>query len=236
MQTQTNTPNNTYENHYVHDHGHHNHPHYLAHHFKTMDQQTSSGKMGMWLFMAQEMMFFMALFGGFFYMRFMYPEDVTAAQMSMSVPLGILNSVILLFSSLTISLCVYYTRLHKYGLAKFFILVTMLCGAVFLSIKGFEWYHHIHEGLLPGRYYHPEDPFYKNILMAPMFFGLYYVMTGMHGLHIIIGLGLMTWMYRRIAKQEFNFEHYVALENVSLFWHLVDIVWIFLFPIMYLIH
>jgi cytochrome c oxidase subunit 3 len=213
----------------------HTHPAYLAHHFKTMDQQTSSGKLGMWVFMSQELLFFSGLFCAFGYVRYMYPEMLLEAQGTMDWVIGGINTVVLLVSSLTMSLCVHATRSLQYEKAKKFLIITFLLGFTFLCIKGSEWAHHMHEGYLPGKYFSPHvDALVQNPL-AHIFFGLYYVMTGMHGLHVIIGLGIMIWMYTRIRKKEFNRDHYVALENTSLFWHLVDIVWIFLYPTLYLI-
>ncbi len=217
------------------DHSHDDgHPKYQAHHFKSMDQQTSAGKLGMWVFMGQELLFFSGLFCAFGFVRYMYPDMVAQAQTSMDWRLGGVNSIILLISSLTMSLCVRSARSNnKSGTVKFLI-ATMICGFVFLVIKGTEWGMHFHEGYYPGKYFHPiaeapiQDP------LAHIFFGLYYVMTGMHGLHIVVGLGLMIWMLIRTIKGEFNSENYVSLENTSLFWHLVDIVWIFLYPLLYL--
>ncbi|APJ04953.1 cytochrome c oxidase subunit 3 family protein [Silvanigrella aquatica] len=215
------------------DHGA-SHPKYQAHHFKTMEQQTSAGKLGMWVFMAQELLFFSGLFCAFGYVKFMYPEAVALGQSSMDWRLGTINSIILLVSSLTMSLCVRSTRSNNRSAAAKFLLATMVCGFVFLAIKGAEWGMHFHEGYFPGKYFHPiaEAPIQNP--MAHVFFGLYYVMTGMHAMHIVVGLGLMLWMLVRIVKGEFNSENYVALENTSLFWHLVDIVWIFVFPLLYL--
>jgi cytochrome c oxidase subunit III len=217
------------------DHSTGEHPPYLAHHFKTMDQQTSAGKLGMWVFMGQEVLFFSGLFCAFGFVKHMYPDMVLEAQKSMNVVLGTLNTVILLVSSLTMSLCVRSTRVHQPRASVIFLCVTMICGLVFLSIKGYEWMHHLHEGYYPGKFFQPSAHAEVTASMAHVFFGMYYVMTGMHALHIVVGLGLMCWMLKRLLSREFNFEHYVALENTSLFWHLVDIVWIFLFPVLYLV-
>lgn len=210
------------------------HPKYLAHHFKTMEQQTSSGKLGMWVFMAQELLFFSGLFCALGYVRLMYPDMIKQVHHTMDWRLGGINSVILLISSLTMSLCVRSTRLNQRATSIKYLLITMLCGVVFLGIKGYEWGTHFHEGLYPGKFFDPEPSLHITSNVAHIFYGMYYVMTGIHGLHIIVGLGLMTWMLIRLLRAEFNFEHYVALENTSLFWHLVDIVWIFLFPLLYL--
>ena len=209
-------------------------PKYQAHFFKTMEQQTSSGKLGMWIFMAQEMLFFSGLFCAFGYVRFMYPDMMRDAQRFMDWRLGGFNSVVLLISSLTMGLSVRYARLNNRALSIKLLLATMLCGVIFLSVKGIEWGIHFHEGLYPGKFFHPSAETGLTNQTTHVFFGLYYVMTGMHGLHIIVGLGLMTWLLFRSVRGDFNHENYVAMENTSLFWHLVDIVWIFLYPLLYL--
>jgi cytochrome c oxidase subunit 3 len=210
------------------------HSEYLAHHFKNMAQQTAAGKLGMWVFMGQELLFFSGLFCAFGFVRYMYPNMVAEAQASMDWRLGGINSILLLVSSLTMSLCVRSARSNnKSGTVKFLI-ATMICGFVFLVIKGTEWGMHLHEGYFPGKYFNPVQGAEIHNPLAHIFFGLYYVMTGMHGLHIIVGLGLMTWMLIRTVRGEFSSENYVSLENTSLFWHLVDIVWIFLYPLLYL--
>ena len=214
---------------------HEGHPHYLAHHFKSMNQQTGSGKLGMWIFMGQELLFFSGLFCALGYVRYMYPDMVREAQMSMDWMVGGVNTVVLLVSSLTMSLCVHAARSNDSLRARKFLIITFVLGCLFLMIKGSEWFLHMHEGYFPGKYFNPIPEAPVQNALAHIFFGLYYIMTGMHGLHVIIGLGLMIWMYLRLKRLDFNSENYVALENTSLFWHLVDIVWIFLYPMLYLV-
>lgn len=210
------------------------HPKYLAHHFKTMDQQTASGKMGMWVFMAQELLFFSGLFCALGYVHLMYPDMIKQVQPTMEWRLGGTNSIILMISSLTMSLSVRATRVNDRNNSIKFLIATMACGVAFMVLKIYEWWSHMAEGLYPGKFFDPDPHLGITSGAAHIFYGLYYVMTGIHGLHILIGIGLMGWMLWRLFKNEFNAEHYVALENTSLFWHLVDIVWIFLFPLIYL--
>jgi cytochrome c oxidase subunit 3 len=184
--------------------------------------------------MGQEILFFSGLFCAYFYCRFMFPDMVVQAMHYMDWRLGGINSIILLVSSLTMSLCVRSARLNQRASSIKYLLATMLCGLTFLVIKGIEWGMHFHEGLYPGRFYSPIEHVSITGGTAHVFFGLYYTITGMHGLHIVVGLGLMVWMYKRISRGDFNHENYIALENVSLFWHLVDLVWIFLYPLLYL--
>jgi cytochrome c oxidase subunit 3 len=213
---------------------HNHHPDYLAHHFKSMDQQTSAGKLGMWIFMGQELLFFSGLFCAYGYMQYMYPDMVADSKRFMDWRLGGINSIVLLVSSLTMSLCVRSARLNQRNSSIRFLALTMLCGIIFLMIKGFEWVTHFHEGLYPGRYFNPLSDLNIVDNTSHVFFSLYYIMTGMHGMHIVVGLGLMVWLMIRSFRNEFNHENYVSLENTSLFWHFVDVVWIFLYPLLYL--
>ncbi len=210
------------------------HPPYLAHHFKTMDQQTSSGKLGMWIFMGQELLFFSGLFCAYGYMRVLYPDMVAESLNYMDWRLGGINSIILLISSLTMSLCVRSARVNNTNLSIKYLWATMTCGLAFLIIKGYEWSSHFHEGLFAGKFYSPNAEVEITSHTAHVFFGLYYVITGTHGVHIIVGLILMVWLLIRLKRGDFNSENYVSLENTSLFWHFVDVVWIFLYPLLYL--
>lgn len=211
------------------------HPKYLAHHFKNMLQQTNSGKLGMWVFMAQEVLFFSGLFCAYAYMRFMYPDMVLEAQKSMDWVIGGMNTIVLLVSSLTMSLCVRSVRVNDNSKAKLFLIITFILGFIFIGIKGSEWAHHMSEGYLPGKFFKPIPGAEIQNPLAHIFFGMYYVMTGMHALHVIVGLSLMIWIFLRLKRNELNSENYVGLENTSLFWHFVDIVWVYLYPILYLV-
>lgn len=154
--------------------------------------------------------------------------------------MGAINTVVLLVSSLTMALSIYYAQTNqpKKTLANLYI--TLACGFIFLIVKYFEYSHKIHEGLLPGawfRYDGPEVEHLKSMGFDNMglYFSFYFCMTGLHASHVIAGMGLITWCIVRAHKGEFNSEYYTPLECVGLFWHLVDLIWIYLFPLLYLI-
>ena len=244
------------------DHAHH--PPYQAHHFHTMEQQNESNKLGMWAFLVQELLFFGGLFMAYIAMRYFYGDTFTMVQDKglLSVNMGFANTLVLLTSSLTMALAVREAQLtpiqdneeakmHRSKMMKL-LLVTSVLACVFLVIKYFEYSHKIHVGLLPGDNYSYADwPVYMkdgkilgvitesgtvDVTLAPqVFFSLYFVMTGTHGLHVVIGVGVILWLALRAKRGEFNGENYASVENVGLYWHLVDLIWIFLFPLMYLV-
>lgn len=146
--------------------------------------------------------------------------------------MGALNTLVLLTSSLTMALAVRAAQTDNRKQLSLQLFVTLLLACVFLVIKYFEWAHDFHEGFFPGRFYNSEE----TILGKPaIFFGLYFTMTGMHGLHVIIGIGVIAWLMIRAKRGEFHSGNYVMVENVGLYWHLVDLIWIFLFPLLYLV-
>lgn len=212
-------------------HGNAEHSPHLAHHFYNLDQQVSAGKLGMWLFLAQELLFFGGLFMMYACGRYFYPDTFLAAHEKLSVPMGALNTVVLLTSSLTMALAVRGAQTNDQKALRFHLLSTMLLACVFLVVKYFEYSHKIHEGLLPGKFYNGEGM--EGV--PSVFFGIYFTMTGMHGLHVIVGIGVMLWLYIKAGRGEFGSTNYALIENTGLYWHLVDLIWIFLFPLLYLV-
>ena len=232
---------------------HGDHPYYLAHHFHSMDQQNAANKMGMWLFLVQEILFFGGLFMAYSVIRYLYGDTFTAVQdrALLDIPLGALNTIVLLTSSLTMALAVRAAQMEERGKLKIHLLLTTGFACGFLIIKFKEYSHKIHEGLLPGRNFTYEDwPIAQasgrivgavnesgSIIVdqAPqLFFSIYFMMTGVHGLHVLIGVGVILYLYFRAHRGEFTAENYSAVENIGLYWHLVDLIWIFLFPLLYL--
>lgn len=213
------------------------HSPYLAHHFHTKDQQDAAIKFGMWLFLVQEILFFGGLFMAYIAMRFLYPETFADAYLYLSIPMGATNTVVLLFSSLTMALAVRSAQVNdQKGLVRF-TAITILCACIFLVVKYFEYSHKIHVGLLPGDFY-----FFRDLTAAEavhdapqLFFSVYFVMTGTHGLHVLIGIGVLLWILIRAKRGDFNSDNFAPVENVGLYWHLVDLIWIFLFPLLYLV-
>ncbi|MCU1383091.1 MAG: Cytochrome oxidase subunit [Acidobacteria bacterium] len=217
----------------AHSHSHvHAHPPALAHHFDNLAQQSEAATLGMWVFLVTEVLFFSGLFLVYLVYRSWYPDAFAAASHELDVTLGTINTVVLITSSLTMALAVHAAQLGQRKLLMTFLVLTMLLGMTFLGIKSLEYYHKFVEHLIPG----PGFVFEKeHIRHAQIFFSLYFVMTGLHALHMIIGFGIMTWMlvwaWNGTITQEYN----NPIEIAGLYWHFVDIVWIFLFPLLYLI-
>lgn len=216
---------------------------FLQHHFHSPSQQKASAKLGMWLFLAQEVLFFGGLFVAYAVVRYFYPETMLAAHEHLSVPLGATNTVVLLASSLTMALGVRAAQLGNTRVLKLMLWLTILCAFAFLAIKGFEYTHKFHEGLFPGKYFNEASAELlrtkHNVAEIPgsphVFFGLYFTMTGLHALHVLVGIGVLFWILVRARRNEFGPLYYTPVETVGLYWHIVDVVWIFLFPLLYLV-
>lgn len=189
-----------------------------------------ASRMGMWLFLFTELL----LFGGMFFIysvyRFTHQADFHLAAKELNTVMGTFNTAILLTSSLTMALSIAAIQKKNKNLSIFFQVLTIVLALSFMVNKYFEWTAKFHHGIFPGS---PE------LLDKPngeiLFFGLYYVMTGLHGLHVIIGMILIGYMTRLTKKEIITSESFVKLESAGLYWHLVDIIWIFLFPLFYLI-
>jgi cytochrome c oxidase subunit 3 len=222
-----------------HGDGHHAHPKFLAHHFDTPLQQFDAAKLGMWAFLAQELLFFSGLFVAYGIFRSWYPETFTQASAQLDRTMGTVNTLVLLVSSLTAALAVRSAQLGKKNQTSALLIVTILCAFIFLGVKYFEYAHKFEAGLLPGKYFHPHQEHLKpGTHLGPeghVFFSIYFMMTGVHALHIIVGIGVLTWILIRNMKGEFSKEYFTPVDLVALYWHLVDLVWIYLFPLLYLI-
>ena len=164
-----------------------------------------------------------------------YPDAFALASSHIAIMPGAINTAVLIFSSLTMALAVHAAQTNERRKILFFIVVTMILGAAFLGIKGYEYHEKYLEGFIPGlglEFRFPEPQYANN---AQIFFSIYFVLTGLHALHMIVGLGLMTWMYIWVKNGVIDDQYYAPIEIVGLYWHFVDIVWIFLFPLLYLI-
>ncbi len=227
---------------------HHSHS-LVAHQFDDALQQQESSTLGMWVFLITEIMFFGGLMLAYVIYRSTYPDSFHLASRQLSESLGFINTCVLLVSSLTMAFAVRSAQLGNQKALKGFIIVTMLLGTVFLVIKGFEYADKINHHLVPGTSYAFHDasghtpaagtgghtapaPHTEN---TQIFFSLYFAMTGLHAFHMIIGLGLMTWLYTKARRGRFSPDYYNPVEVMGLYWHFVDIVWIFLFPLLYLV-
>jgi cytochrome c oxidase subunit 3 len=205
----------------------------LAHHFDNLDQQQEAATLGMWVFLVTEVLFFGGLFMAYLLYRTWYPDAYAAASHHLDVTLGAINTAVLIASSLTMAFAVRSAQLGQRTLIIAFLLATLALGLVFLGIKAVEYSHKFHEHLVPGADFRFEDAALER--HAQIFFSLYFAMTGMHALHMVIGAGLLTWMLVWAVRRKFVDGYYSPVEVVGLYWHFVDIVWIFLFPLLYLI-
>lgn len=204
----------------------------LAHHFDDYDQQREAATLGMWLFIAQELMFFGGLFLTYTVYRWKYPAYFALGSNQLDIPMGLLNTVVLIGSSLTMVLAVRSAQLGRARQIAGWLAATMTLGTVFLVVKGFEYHHKWVHHLIPGEGFHihgTTDP------AAQTFFVLYFCMTGLHALHMIVGLGLLAFLVPKALRGEFSAENHNWVEGVGLYWHFVDIIWIFLFPLLYLL-
>lgn len=241
-------------------------PH-LAHHFDTLEQQKQAASLGMWVFIAQEIMFFGGLFIGYTFYRCRFPEAFAAGSSLLSIGWGGFNTVVLICSSLTMAMAVHAAQLGKSKHIIAWLVSTMVLGTVFLGVKGIEYTGKYHHHLMPGSSfeYHGKGKYYAlghgdeghapaeaavedahadkghdpTVGVEPnhvrIFYGFYFVMTGTHAIHMIIGMGIMVWLIRLAAAGRFSAAYYNPVEIFGLYWHFVDIVWIFLFPLLYLL-
>jgi len=303
------------------DHGHDDHGHeahdpihaanpHLAHHFDTPQQQFDAGKLGIWLFLLTEVLFFAGLFCAYTVYRAMHPEVFVYAHYFLDTKLGALNTCVLLISSLTAAWAVRNAQLAEKRALMLNIVITIACACTFMCVKYVEYSHKFHDGLLPGKNFqpkeqiwelksfrdrHPEAAEYAEKLskldekkaapaapaaagkaepakveklerpteeelepllaaglvgprsldpsahisrprMAHVFFGIYFFMTGLHGFHVLIGIGIWIWMLVKASKNQFGANYFGPVDFTALYWHLVDLIWIYLFPLLYLIH
>lgn len=269
------------------DHGHGDYP-FLAHHFDTPQHQFDSGKLGIWMFLVTEILFFGGLFCAYAIYRSLHPEVFEYAHYYLDTGLGAVNTCVLIISSVTAAWAVRNAQLRQTKMLQLNIVITILCAFGFMGIKYVEYSHKIHDGLLPGARYEPahkvwELPGYQakfgNETAEAMaaaeagsaaegaaaaatggavaaagkkmtgphefnveprnvhrFFSIYFCMTGLHGIHVVVGIGIWVWILIRARLGEFGPDYFGPVDYAALYWHLVDLIWIYLFPLLYLIH
>lgn len=264
-------------------HGEHGEHPFLAHHFDDPQHQFDSGKLGIWLFLVTEILFFSGLFCAYAVYRALHPEVFEYAHYFLDTRLGALNTCVLILSSVTAAWAVRNAQLNQKKMLVANIAVTIACGFGFMGIKYVEYTHKIHDGLLPGANYEPAikawdvDLYQEKFgvppgitpraegeeaaepaaeaalppgtpkLMGPhefnveprnvhQFFSVYFCMTGLHGIHVVIGIGIWIWLLFRARAGDFGPDYFGPVDYTALYWHLVDLIWIFLFPLLYLIH
>ncbi len=205
----------------------------LQHQFESMEQQKEASSLGMWVFLVTEILFFGGLFLAYTIYRWENPRAFADASRHMDVTLGTINTAVLIFSSLTMAMAVHSAATGRRRLLIGFLIATMILGGVFLGIKAVEYTDHIQHHLFPGPSF--RYPPGADARGASLFFSLYFAMTGLHALHMIIGLGILTTLLLMARRGRFTAEYSTPVEVSGLYWHFVDIVWIFLFPLLYLI-
>jgi cytochrome c oxidase subunit III len=214
----------------------------LLEQFATEEQQRDASSLGMWIFLGTEVMFFGGLFCAYLIYRHWYFGDFGAASKSIDARLGGTNTAVLICSSLTVVLAIWAAQTSRRALMLAMLVATMLFGLAFLGIKGIEYHDKFVEHHVPGPAFsfehvpipgHPDQ--YANPLHAEIFFALYFIMTGLHALHMVVGIGIFSWLLWAAWKGRFTPEYHTPLEIGGLYWHFVDIVWIYLFPLLYLI-
>jgi cytochrome c oxidase subunit 3 len=230
----------------------HHHP-ALQHHFENMEQQREAGTIGMWVFLVTEIMFFGGMFLAYTLYRSFYPAAFSSGSNHLDITLGTVNTAVLIFSSFTMAMAVYFTQVGKPRPQVICLILTLILGVTFLGIKAVEYKSKWDDHLIPGRLFagnpfnpvvaqhSDEDPHKLHLLegasvnQVQMFYWIYFAMTGMHALHMIIGAGLLTFLLIYSLKGRFGPEYHSPVEVIGLYWHFVDIVWIFLFPLLYLL-
>jgi len=216
------------------EHHEHHHP-FLQHHFEDLGQQHEASTLGMWVFLSTEILFFGGVLAAYWIYRVTYPEAWAIGAAQQIWWLGAINTIVLIISSLTMALAVRNAQLGRRMGTVYMLIATLFFGSIFLGVKMYEYTKHWQEGLFPGAAFHwNEVP-----ALAPkvqLFMTFYWCLTGLHALHMVIGAGLLIWFIWRAWKGHFGPEYYGPVEIMGLYWHFVDIVWIFLFPFLYLIH
>lgn len=204
-----------------------------AHQFDDAVQQHDASGLGMWLFLVTEILFFGGLFLLYTVYRSLYPEAFGQASGHLDITLGAINTAVLIGSSLTMALAVHTAQVSRNGrLVALFLCATILLGGVFLGIKGIEYAQKFHEHHIPGPSFNYDG---TDAQHAELFFCLYFLMTGLHALHMVIGIGLLAVLAVMALRGRFGPSYFTPVELSGLYWHFVDIVWIFLFPLLYLI-
>jgi cytochrome c oxidase subunit III len=212
------------------------HPPGFAHQFEDMGQQREAGSLGMWVFLVTEIMFFGGLFATYIIYRNLYIDAFQIGSRLLNVHFGAVNTVVLIGSSLTMALAIHSAQVGKRTATVAYLLATMILGAAFLAVKfTFEWTADYHEHLVPGFGFLVRPEWGAAGPHVPMFFCFYFFMTGLHALHMIIGFSILAVLVVMSHRGRFGPEYYAPLEISGLYWHFVDIVWIFLFPLLYLI-
>jgi cytochrome c oxidase subunit 3 len=204
----------------------------LQEHFRTLEKQKDAATLGMWIFLVTEIMFFGGLMLSYTVARYLYPAAFAMASHYSDPKIGAINTAVLICSSLTMALAVHAAQTGERKPLMGYLATTIVLGCVFLSVKGYEWWEKFHEHVVPGYSYQITGPQART---ASLYFTHYFAMTGLHALHMIIGVCILAVLLVRSYRGVYTPAYHAAVENSGLYWHFVDIVWIFLFPLLYLI-
>jgi cytochrome c oxidase subunit 3 len=207
-------------------------PPQLRHHFVDMEAQKEASALGMWIFLVTEVLFFGGMFTAYVVYRAQYTRAFEGASNLLDLRLGAFNTAVLILSSLTMALAVWAAQQGRKNLIITFLLATMLLGGVFLGVKAIEYSQKFAHHEVPGPHFIVPEGLPRQ---SEMFFSLYFCMTGLHALHMVIGIGLLLWLILRARRGEFTARYNTPVDMVGLYWHFVDIVWIYLFPLLYLL-
>lgn len=200
----------------------------VAHQFDSAEQQQEASTLGMWAFIAQEILFFGGLFVTYIVYRYKFAEAFVEGSHHLDITLGTFNTAVLIGSSLTMALAVHAAQTSRRNRLVFFLIATLVLGSVFLGVKAIEYAHKFHEHHVPGLGFDGPP-------QVELFFSLYFAMTGLHALHMIIGAGILLVILYQSWRGMYDSSYYTPVEMFGLYWHFVDIIWIFLFPLLYLI-
>jgi cytochrome c oxidase subunit III len=204
----------------------------LAHHFESLEKQTHAARLGMWLFLATEVLLFTALFAAYGVYRFLYPEAFAPSSRAIETWMGLVNTIVLVSSSFTVAMGLDAAMKGNGRRTRALFFVSVGAAVVFLVFKYFEYRHHFHEGQLPGRHYTFEG---IQAPGAPIFWALYFIITGLHGFHVVIGMTVLLVVGTLAGQGRYGAVYHTPVELAGLYWHLVDLIWIFVFPLIYLI-
>jgi cytochrome c oxidase subunit III len=203
----------------------------LAPQYDTLEQQHDAATLGMWVFLATELMLFGGLFTGYAVYRFLYPAGFVEGSRHLEIVLGAVNTAVLIVSSLTMALAVHSAQVGARKSLLGFLTLTVLIGSAFMSIKGVEYYHHYQGRMVPGLIFEYSGPYPAEV---QLFFLFYFTMTAVHAIHLSIAIAIAALLVARAWRGAFSPEHHSPIELLGLYWHFVDIVWIFLLPLLYL--
>ena len=218
-------------------------PHVVAHHFDTPTQEFQAAKLGLWLFLATEILLFGGLFAAYFFFHEAFPETFRLGGRQLDWKLGAVNTTVLLVSSYTMAMGVRSAQTSQKRKLLLYCGLTVLGAAIFMGVKVVEYtakYHHgfgppVIAGLEVADWFKDYAGVMKDVPHGHLFFAIYYTMTALHGLHVLVGAGLILWIMKGASKGRFHANYFMPVDLVGLYWHLVDLIWIFLFPLLYLV-